>query len=95
VLKFQLHVFENPNFLKLLIHWLAPSFGGAPFCGLARGSAACLAVIVIPYSTLRGNNRITDSCQIRNYPRKENRKNLSAALFYFNSIFLQWYQSQL
>jgi len=41
-------------------------------CGISRGSAACLFVIVIPDSTLRGNNQITDSCQIRIDPRKEN-----------------------
>jgi len=42
--------------------------------------AACFVVIVIPvpaffsFQTLhfRGNNRITDSCVIRNDPRKEN-----------------------
>jgi len=50
--------------------------------------AACFVVIVIPVSsfqlsdsTLRGNNRIIDSCVNRNDPRKENRKILSAALF--------------
>jgi len=43
-------------------------------CGLARGSVSCLVEIVIPGSTLRGNNRMTDPCQIRNDLRKENRK---------------------
>jgi len=50
-------------------------------CGLARGFAACFAAIVIPVSsfqlsdfTLQGNKRITDSCVIRNDPRKENKK---------------------
>jgi len=42
--------------------------------------AACFVVIVIPVSSFQlsdftlGNNRITDSCVIRNDPMKENRK---------------------
>jgi len=47
-------------------------------CGLARGYAACLVVIVIPYFKLQGNYQITDSCKIHNDPRKENRNFYSA-----------------
>ena len=39
----------------------------------------CLAVIVIQNRNYRGNNRITDSCQIRNDPRKENRNSSSSS----------------
>ena len=52
--------------------------------------AACFAVIVIPVPAphFRGNNRITDSCLIRNDPRKENQKIYPLLYFDCNSIFL-------
>ena len=47
----------------------------------------CLAVIVIQNRNYRGNNRITDSCQIRNDPRKENRNSSSSSSSAVYDIF--------
>jgi len=84
VLKFLLHVFEQPYFSETSDSLASTEiWRSTVHVDLLEALllAACFVVIVIPVPVLhyRGNNRITDSCVTRNDPRKENRKVLSAA----------------